>query len=148
MKFNKTDWIIIVLLGMISFCIYADSLHGDFLIDDQATIVRDERLHDLGTFFSKYFRLAPGEFPPLITALLWHISPNNPFYFHLFYVLAHVFCVALFYILCNALFNNRNLSFFSSLIFAVHPIHTEAVCWISGGHYVFSSLFFFLSLIF
>ena len=79
---------------------------------------------------------------------LWQISGDNPFFYHLFNVLLHVGCTILLFCLCNILFAHRTLSFLSALIFALHPIHTEAISWIAGGHYAFSGLFFLLSFIF
>lgn len=145
---QRPNYILILLLGLITFSIYLNSLNGDFLIDDQQGILNNEHLHDIKTYFSKYFSIHPGVFSELAYLFIWHISGPSPYYFHLFNVLIHAGCVILLFILCNILFNNVSLSFLSSLIFALHPIHTEAVSWISGGHYAFSSLFFITAMIF
>lgn len=143
-----SNYILIILLGLISFSVYINSLNGDFLIDDQAGILNNEQIHDVAAYFSKYFSVRPGILCQVMQVFLWRISPKNPYYFHLFNVLAHTACVILLFILCNILFKNTALSFLSSLIFAIHPIHTEAVSWISGGHHPFSSLFFIAAMIF
>ncbi|MDD5005476.1 MAG: tetratricopeptide repeat protein [Candidatus Omnitrophica bacterium] len=149
MKFkNISNYILIIILCAVSFAIYINSLNGDFLIDDQTTILNNGQIKDLKIYLVKYFKIRVGAFYELIRVLNWHISGDNPFSYHLFNVLAHSGCVILIFILCNVLFNNKALSFLSSLIFAVHPIHTEAVSWISGGNYVFSSLFFITAFIF
>ncbi len=150
MKSNtlKLNLILIALLSAITFGIYANSLSGDFLIDDYSGIVLNEDLHGIKHYFSEHFRLGPGIISGLVHLFNWNILGGNPFYFHLFNVIVHVCCVILVFILCNILFDNRTLSFFTSLIFAIHPIHTEAVSWISGGNYSLSSLFFIASFIF
>ncbi|MFH1413918.1 MAG: hypothetical protein ABIG56_03640, partial [Candidatus Omnitrophota bacterium] len=140
--------ILILVLAAVSFGIYANSLNGDFLVDDTPVIVNNERIHDLKVYFSKYFGLRINILNELIWVFIWHLAGPNPFYYHLFNVLVHVLCVIALFILCNLLFRNSTLSFLTSLIFALHPIHTEAISWISGGHYAFSSLFYIIAIIF
>lgn len=150
MRRNKglTNYILIILLGVISFAVYANALRGEFLVDDHAGILNNQRIHDIKLYFSKYFSIRPGVLWELILVFLWHIGKTDPYYYHLFNVLCHAFCAILLFILCNYLFSDKRLSFLSSLIFALHPIHTESVSWISGGPYALSSLFFVATLIF
>ncbi|MFH1414386.1 MAG: tetratricopeptide repeat protein [Candidatus Omnitrophota bacterium] len=143
----KIPFLIVILIA-VSFGIYANSLSGDFLVDDTSAILENERIHDLKLYFSKYFGFRINILSELAWLFIWHFAGPNPFYYHLFNVFVHVGCVILVFILCDLLFENLALSFLSSLIFALHPIHTEAVSWISGGHYAFSSLFFITALIF
>ena len=145
---NIPHYILIIILSLVGFGLYVNSLNGDFLIDDQDGILNNERIQDVKIYFSNYFKLQLNVLYDVLRVFAWHISKDNPFYYHLLNILFHVSCVILVYILCNTLFSNKPLSFLSSLIFAIHPIHTEAVSWISGGHYVFSSLFFIASFIF
>lgn len=148
MKFNKIpNFILIILLGLVGFGIYANALNGDFLIDDQSGILNNERIHDINTYFSN-FKIHLGVLYDIARLFHWQISGDNPFYYHLFDILAHVGCVILLFVLCNLLFNNKALSFLSSFIFAVHPIHTEAVSWISGANYVYSTIFFMAAFVF
>jgi tetratricopeptide (TPR) repeat protein len=139
---------LVIVLAFISISIYSNSLNGDFLIDDISGIVNNERLHNPREFFSKYFSVRPGILLDIVYVFNWYISKGTPFFFHLFNILVYTVCVILIFVLCNILFNNRMLSFLSSLIFAVHPIHTEAVSWISGGSYALSSMFFIIAFIF
>jgi len=148
-KHNKLkNWGLILLLGLITFAVYANSLQGDFLIDDTVGILQDKKIHDLGTYFSDHFSLRPNALVEVVKVFIWHFWGANTFAFHLFNLLIHIGCVILIFLLCNALFANRALSFLSSLIFAIHPIHTEAISWISGGPYALSSLFFIASFLF
>jgi len=149
MKLNTLpNYIFVFFLIAVSFGIYINSLGGEFLIDDHTIIFKNENIHDIKLFFSKDFNIRPGVFNELIRALIWQIGDGSPFFYHLFNVLVHAACVILLFILCNNLFSNRALSFLSSLIFAVHPIHTEAVSWISGGPYAFATLWYLASMIF
>ena len=142
------NFILILVLILISLGLYLNSLGGDFLIDDEAGILNNQAIHSLNIYFSKYFKLRPGVIDELRRVYLWHLWPQNPYPYHLSNIITHAACVGLLFILINLLFNNRALAFITSLIFSLHPIHTEAVSWISGGTYAFSSLFFICAFIF
>ncbi|MFC1674547.1 hypothetical protein ACFL1K_01440 [Candidatus Omnitrophota bacterium] len=145
---KKLNLILISFLIAVSLAVYINSLWGEFLIDDYTGILKNEKIHDLKTFFTQDFSIRPGILTELTRALIWQIGAGKPFAFHLFSVLLHASCVLLIFILCNLIFGNRAISFLAGLIFAVHPIHTEAVSWISAGPYVFSSFWFLLAVIF
>jgi hypothetical protein len=140
-KLHK-NYLFILLLVSVSFFIYRNSLWGDFLIDDITRIQNNTDIHNLSTYFSKHFKWDFESINEAILALIWHFSGGSPFGYHLYNITLHTICVILVYVLCETLFANRLLSFFSSLIFAIHPIHTEAVSWISGRPYLMSSLFY------
>lgn len=142
------NFVLILLLALISFSIYFNSLTGEFLIDDYAGIQTNQSIHNLKQYFAKSFNFGLGSFNEMLRALIWHFGSGKPFFFHLFNVFIHVACAISLFALVNVLFRNTNLSFLTAVIFAVHPIHTEAISWISGGPYALSSLFFIVSLIF
>lgn len=139
---------IIILLALISFGVYFNALSGDFLIDDQTGIINNEHFHDIKTYFTKYFSVRPAVLHDILRVACWHFAKDRPYLYHLASISFHIICVILLFILTNILFKNRTLSFLSCLIFAVHPIHTEVISWISGDNYVFSGMFFIASFIF
>lgn len=141
-------FLLILILAVVGFSVYINSLHGDFLIDDQQAIVQNQKIHDISTYFTKYFGIRQNELWNIAHVLLWHISKGDTFPFHLFSVIIQVICVILIFYLCRELFSDWRLAFFAGLIFAVHPIHTEVVSWISGCPYAFSSALFLLAFIF
>jgi hypothetical protein len=148
MTINKIpSFLLIAGLFTVAVLIYTNSLSGDFIIDDQTGIVQNIPLHDLKGYLSQV-RVRVGLFYELSRAILWHFVGAKPFYYHLFNVFTHAICSSLLFILCLVIFKDKALAFIAGLIFALHPIHTEAVSWISGGHYALSSLFFILSMIF
>lgn len=56
------------------------------------------------------------------------LTGMNPFYFHAVNVILHcLVTLVLMYTCDKAVFRNRGLAFATALLFAVHPIHTEAV---------------------
>lgn len=69
----------------------------------------------------------------------------SPLGYHLVNVLLHSLVCLIFYKICQKLTSNQ-ISQNASLLFALHPIHTEAVTGIVGRAELLSSLFFLLSI--
>ncbi len=73
---------------------------------------------------------------------------GSPTAYHTTNVALHMFnCVLLFYIiflLCDKIL----VSFITSMLFAIHPLHVESVAWITERKDVMSTFFFLLSLLF
>jgi tetratricopeptide (TPR) repeat protein len=69
----------------------------------------------------------------------------SPFLFHLFNVLLHFMCSVLAYLLLSQIFKDKRTPIFAALIFAAHPVHTEAVSWISCIGEPLSAFFSLLS---
>ncbi|ERE66165.1 transmembrane and TPR repeat-containing protein 1 [Cricetulus griseus] len=70
----------------------------------------------------------------------------NPFYFHAVNVILHcLVTLVLMYTCDKTVFKNRGLAFVTALLFAVHPVHTEAVAGIVGRADVLACLLFLLA---
>ena len=79
------------------------------------------------------------------------INGLNPFGYHLANVLLHSITTALFVITIKTLIRMKTTSYsplISGLLFAAHPIHTEAVSGIVGRADILACLFFLLALLF
>ncbi len=72
---------------------------------------------------------------------------GNPFFFHLTNVLLHSLVCPLVYKFLKALDVKTEISFILSAVFAVHPIHINAVNWIVGRCDILAALFSLLSFI-
>ncbi|MBI3610129.1 MAG: tetratricopeptide repeat protein [Nitrospirae bacterium] len=78
---------------------------------------------------------------------------NRPFGFHLSVFLAHLLNTALVFFLARELAGSFNraapnmLPLMAASLFAVHPIHAEAVAWIAGRNDVFCTTFLLSSLL-
>ncbi|PNJ67287.1 TMTC1 isoform 1 [Pongo abelii] len=70
----------------------------------------------------------------------------NPFYFHAVNIILHcLVTLVLMYTCDKTVFKNRGLAFVTALLFAVHPVHTEAVAGIVGRADVLACLLFLLA---
>ena len=73
------------------------------------------------------------------------VDELNPFGYHLVNVLLHALVSGLVTITANRLFGRFLPTFLAGLLFALHPVHTEAVAGIVGRADVGACLFFLLS---
>ena len=124
---------------------YSNTLVNSFTLDDKIYIDLNPQVTDVslrGLFAAN--KLA-NVFRPLTFATLalnWKIGGTRPFGYHLFNLLLHGAATLLFYLLLEAIFfelsqgapspRDKLVAFAAALIFAVHPIHTEAVSSIVG----------------
>jgi protein O-mannosyl-transferase len=67
---------------------------------------------------------------------------------HIDNVILHILNTILLYYFIILLFKNRTAAFVASLIFAIHPIQVEAVCWLMGRKDLLMALFSLLTCIF
>ncbi len=140
----------ILILALIAIAVYANSLPNDFVLDDGLYITQNPQV----THFSLRAILAPHKasntFRPVTFgsyALQWLAGGPRPLWFHLLNVLLHAGATLLLFFLLRKLFENlphsETLSFTAALLFAVHPIHSEAVAGITGRAELFAAAFVF-----
>lgn len=74
--------------------------------------------------------------------------------FHIGNLLFHIFNAYLVYLLAYSFIRSHfstqkvlSISFFTALLFAIHPIQVETVCWISASKIVLSTFFYLLALV-
>lgn len=133
------DWQRIGLTWLAVIAIYAGSLqYGFTAIDDGGQVLENIHVHSLswenlkGMFTSE----TVGMYQPLTTLLFAFVHAafgrDSAMPFHLFSLLLHLINAALVYRLGRRLFDLPALAFILSLLFAVHPLAVEAVCWVSA----------------
>jgi len=86
-----------------------------------------------------------------VTALFFFFDyflwKDKPWGHHLTNLLLHIFVCLLLYVLVLQLTRNKKVSVFSVLLFAAHPIHSEAVCNVGYRSDIVSTLFLLLTLV-
>lgn len=155
-----------MIVLLVSFAVYFNALFGDFVYDDQQQIVNNPWITDISnipTIFSRsVWSFQPGlstwnYYRPLmhiVYMLNYHVFGLNPWAFHLVNILFHCGAsVLVFLIIRRFLPEHRGTTspvylsppFFAAMLFASHPIHTEAVSWIAGLPDVAFTFFYLLS---
>lgn len=161
-KWRPYFWII-----LIGFLLYFPSLFFDFTyLDDNVLILDNYHLLRNPSYFFQAFNEEVFHLPrhsayyyrPLQTIGLMlgaQLSGQTPsgFVYHLMNVLFHLLAASLlFFLFLKFDFENfkKELAFSFALIFAVHPVLTQAVAWIPGGVDILLTIFvfgFFINLI-
>ena len=151
----------ILIFIIIAACLlsYFNTLFADFVSDDNIFITSNPYMKSfrfLPHFFVDDFghigvqRVTSGYYRPLLAAsymLDYTLWGNNPFGYHLTNLIFHILVCILIFLFVQLLIKNRFIAFTSALLFSVHPVHTEAVSFISGRVDVISLAFFMLSLV-
>jgi tetratricopeptide (TPR) repeat protein len=154
----------VLLALLVNFNVLANGFGWD---DEMLTQTLRPSAHDWALVFSHpsegfaakqdspYFRPLI-ELSYLLDRTLWG---DRPFGFHLSVLLAHLFSTAGVYFLTRALVRrstpsavrNNAVPDFTALLaaslFAVHPVHVEAIAWIAGRNDVFCTAFMLSSLL-
>ena len=150
--------LVLGLLALLVFVVYAPSLKGPFLWDDEHLVVNNSYLRswtnvprilatDIGNGAGRQYNFwRPAQIMSYFFDFrIWML---NPLGFHLGNILLHFLCSgALFWFLWTV-FADRRLATFAALFFAVHPAHSEAISFISGRADPLLLLFFLLSFVF
>jgi Tfp pilus assembly protein PilF len=152
----------IAVLGLLLLAVvpYLNSLSGAFVYDDRLQIVGNPYVHSfryLGRIFGSTvwtFEGAQGVtnyYRPLMTfayLLCYKLFGPIPFGFHLLNLTLHAAVVVLLFFVTRRLFGDRLLALVAAGLFALHPIHTEAVAWIAALPDLQLSVFFLLTFLF
>ena len=146
----KYTWWAIPLLAIL---VYIPSFTGQFTLDDNP-IIEDNlmirSLDNLPKIWTSHYWAGKIDandkslYRPLtITtyALQYAITKNNPVPFHIVNILLHALVCFSLMKLVSLLFKDFRLTVLSGLLFALHPIHTEAVSGIVGRAELMSALF-------
>jgi Tfp pilus assembly protein PilF len=146
----------VLLIILVTFAVYANSVSGEFVIDDIAQIKNNKQITSF-VYLPKYFRggILEGiiQYRPLflVTLLLeYKIWGLKPYGYHLTNIFLHA-CNSLFvFFLIKKLLKGKEVVFpaMGAMLFAVHPVHTESVSWISGVTDLILSAFFLSAFLF
>ncbi len=140
---NKNDSLIIILLVTFTVLVYANSIFSPFIFDDNHMLVDNTFITNpryIPMFFKGYvtsFPVPRGMFRPLLMLTFMFNYANgklNPIGYHIINILFHFLNATLLYFLLRTLKKDipRIIATFTSLLFVVHPLNTEAITYISS----------------
>lgn len=137
-------------LFVAAFVAYGGSISNDFVFfDDDKAILYNKALQNPS--FSGFFKGQNlGMFAPFTWIAYWvgkSISGNEAWGYHLLGVLFHAINAVLAYLVLSRLTDKKWVSFGAVLLFAVHPIQAEAVCWAAGLSAVLFATFYLAALL-
>ena len=129
---------------VVTFAAYAVTLRFQFVYDDTEQIINNQHLLSwryAPTFFVEHVwghqnpNPVGNYYRPLF--LLWLLMNRmlfglHPAWWHLTTILIHVAVTWMVYRLARRLVGDRMTAIIAALVFGLHPVHIEAVAWVSG----------------
>lgn len=108
----------------------------------------------LRSIFTEAFETQYSPLNQCLYTLLYTLGGYNPMLFHAASLLIHIANCCLVYHLLNTLLNDSTrlsqrqkapITFFTTLLFAIHPLQVEAVAWVSASKILLNTLFYLLA---
>lgn len=135
-----------VLIGLLAILPYLNSLGGDFTFDDLGIIRDDPLVTGASASVSRLFTTAfnPGWLYRPLTMLTYLLNVrlgHSVVGYHAVNVALHALVAIATFYLARILLESTAAAALSAILFAVHPIHTEAVSSIVGRAELLAALF-------
>ena len=150
---------LVSILALVTLAIYANTFNNGYVLDDFSAIAKNtivtKGLSAIPEIFTTPylhgFTISPNDlYRPLSLAMfaIEYQVFGSPFGSHVINVIFFSGCVILLFLFLNALFKKKkpSIAFLTSLLFALHPIHTEVVANIKSRDELLCFFFAFLSL--
>ena len=127
-------WIVAVVAALV----YANSLRNGLVLDDEGIIMRNDVVHHVSgiwrAFVTPYWPNGSGQYRPLVIssfAAEWWLWGASPAGYHALNVAWHALASVLVYVLARRWLAPA-IALVAGTLFAVHPVHTEAVANVVG----------------
>jgi protein O-mannosyl-transferase len=158
---SKRNLVLGSVLFLLAFLLYSNTFEHDWVLDDfgvfkdnffvtkgidgYSDILTHSYRHGSGNFTDDLYRPVS----QLMFATEWELSPDNPGLSHVINVLFYAFNAILLFFVLRKLFKKTNIwiPFAISLLYVVHPIHTEVVANIKSRDEIVSFFFTLLTLL-
>ena len=134
----------VALVLALTFAVYAGTISYQFVFDDVGQIVKNPSVKSWSlapSYFTEHVWKhnepgVPGNYyrPVFMMWMLisYMLFGLNAFWWHLTTVLVHVCVTFMVYLLARRLLKDQWAAWMTAVIFGLHPIHIEAVAWVSG----------------
>lgn len=141
LKISRWALLAALVISVLGFMVYSNALENPFIWDDLQLVKENPRIRDwtyIGTLFKEDIAaigIKTSSYRPfqILTYLLDHaVWKLNPLGYHLTNIILHVAVALCLGGLWWFLFKDPLLAFLGSVLFLVHPVHNEAVAYISG----------------
>src|SRR5262245_729726 len=140
----RSDLVLYAVIGIVAFCVFANTLGHGFVYDDNRQIVMNPMIQrselygqaltsDVWAFKGGGTLAASNYFRPTFVAWMivnWSLFDGSPGGWHLTNVLLHVGVCLLLFAFLRRLGCEQFVAAAIAILFAVHPAHVENVAWI------------------
>ena len=155
-----SDGVLFIALALGAILPYANILLNDFafVYDDGAQVLNNPYVHSfrfLREIFTSTVRAggyaSTNYYRPVTTLgnlLAYQLFGPSAYGFHLISLLLHTLVACVLFGLGCKLFAERARAFLAAALFALHPIHTEAVAWVAAVPELWLAVFYLLTFLF
>jgi protein O-mannosyl-transferase len=130
----KTKYFTLAAIVLFTAILFSGIVNNEILYGwDDGEYIGDERIQklDVGSFFSTYYL---GMYQPLAVlslSLNYQTGNDNPVPYHATNLLIHLINIILVFFLLHRLTKKPEMAMIVAFLFAIHPMHVEAVSWIA-----------------
>jgi tetratricopeptide (TPR) repeat protein len=146
-RLGQTTVAVLAVLALAVVAVFANSLSNDFVFDDRDLVVTQSRIRDL----SNWWNIFTESYRPLRTVTyamdyaLWGLDPRG---YRITNIGIHVLNTWLVFFLGRRLFERAVApALLAALFFALHPVQSESVAYISGRRDVLFAMFYLAGLL-
>jgi hypothetical protein len=139
-KTLKENWLFLLLMCVAAIGVYINGMNGAFVSDDYATILNNPEI----TNWSYAFRGGASTY--FINSIVAKVFGVSPMPFHVNSLILFMITCVLGFVFIEHLFG-KGVAWLTMSIFVVHPIHVEAVTWISGKPYLLIAMYVLISML-
>ncbi len=141
---RASDRLLILVLALCAALPYANTLLNGFVYDDTTQVLRNPYIRNFSYLKAIFTHTAWGYmgaqgltnyYRPLMDlgyVLCHEIFGFRAWGYHLVNVAFNLAVVCMLFAVTRRLFHDRMIAFFAAALFALHPIHTEAVAWVAA----------------
>jgi tetratricopeptide (TPR) repeat protein len=147
----KPQWRLYALVFAVAVGCYVNSLNGELLFDDLPAIVENRMVRDGAVAdivrtpsWAHWVGIGYAGYRPVTTlsfALNHRLHGLAPFGYHLVNVILHAVVCVLLLVVLTRITAQRDLAVLAAMLFAAHPVHTEAVASVVGRAELLAAFF-------
>ena len=155
--FLNSKWAVFCLLALVIFAVFGQAIWSDYIQLDEGILLTGNRffIGDLSNFFEvfkhdiNYPSAVAPYYRPIFTLsfMLNSQAGSSPLVYHIGNILLHIIAVYFVFWFFRELGHKKEISFLSSLLFAIHPAVVPVVSWIPGRIEAILTIFILLSFI-
>ena len=154
-------YLLLTLIMGITLLSYLNCFNNQFVFDDNPLIAHNysirgiEKIPQLlglgkGKLFYRPVRMASYAVDYTLNEKLWRFAGGyggddeglNPLGYHISNCIYHLVTTLLVFLVISRLVANSRIAFLAAALFALHPVHTDSVTYISGRRDIFFTLFY------
>ncbi|MBU4536866.1 glycosyltransferase family 39 protein, partial [Patescibacteria group bacterium] len=158
-KIFSKPWLPFMVIAVLGFLIYSQTLFFDFTYLDDNTLILDNQsflsnpLNVFEAFRTDVFHIfnhSAFYYRPILTISFmfdYQIGGVNPFVYHFSNLIFHILAVCLLFVFLRKINYKKDISFLFSLLYLSHPVLTQAVAWIPGRNDSLVTIFILASFV-